>query len=212
MDVRIMNCVVIRYSKHIVVSLMLTHNCCRYLLLYLRHTHSQDVVRVQDSNPEFMGKSVEKYEPVHGIYTGDGMVNETAPGYGFHAVAWQHAPLMLGTGPDIYNYDQYYGMAAPDIEETRTSRRVLIGKSPNVQLDPDDEIMAEVVQGVGEWSKLLLPPEKHDYAFEPVTLVSYPILDTLETVRTDVNSEATVVGTVASVVSIVHPAGPRRCD
>ncbi|CAB9525340.1 stable enterotoxin receptor [Seminavis robusta] len=161
----------------------------------------EETIQVQDKNEEWLSATLRNYNASYELIgiTAEmelGVADDPLPySNNTYAALWQNAPLLEEQSFIPYNYDVWISVdAVPDILESIHSQRVIIAKSPNILMDPDDAEMAIYIEELAEKNKHFVSPDQDPT--EPITAITYPIIDSFDSVRIDVSPENLIHNTV----------------
>jgi class 3 adenylate cyclase len=163
---------------------------------YANDTHGwiDESLEIQANDEDWHGTNMQAYFTSYSIVGLAGPVEDPSPyAKNTYIPSWQAAPLIpnFGSTPP-YNFDKW---SAPDVAtaflNVFETQRVVIAPAGNILKDPNDPMQVRMAEAGRSWLSLYISPDEDPS--EPVSIISYPVIDSLESVRINVDEEQPIV-------------------
>lgn len=161
----------------------------------------QDSLDVQERDEDWHGPIQRNYPRSYEIFGFVGPLQEPTPYLNNYIPSWQAAPMIPNAGAGLpYNWDAWQ---IPQVAEVTAhcleTQKVGINQDfGNIITDPDDPIQLMIAEAGWEWAKSYIPPDEDVH--EPLSIIIYPMLDTLETVRIDIEKKHPIVAILSFAI------------
>jgi hypothetical protein len=161
------------------------------------HGWIDESVEIQSNDEDWYGPIVREYNTSYDIYGFAGPVQEPGPYMDNYLPNWQHAPVVPFVFP--YNFDNWIPPnVAKAVNHSFATQRVVIADFGGIITDPDDLVQAMIVKRSWEWAKLLVRPDES--VEEPGSVIVYPVIDAMDSVRIDVTKKQPVVAALTFAI------------
>jgi class 3 adenylate cyclase len=130
-----------------------------------------------------------------------GIIEGPTPYMNTYLPSWQQAPMVPNSGAGYpYNWDgwQIPDVAASILHAFENQRIVFTESFGNIITDPDDPIQVVIAHAGRTWSKSYIDPDENEE--EPIQVVSFPMINSIDSVRIDVTKKQPIVGAVVFVI------------
>jgi class 3 adenylate cyclase len=170
---------------------------------YANKTHGwiKESVAVQEKDEDWHGPIVYDYNTSYEIFGFAGPLQEPAAGKKNYLPSWQTAPIIPNAGAGVpYNWDagQTAQILAPIAHAMETQTVSMTQDFGNIVTDPDDPMQVMIAEAGWAWAKSYLPPDEDVH--EPTNAIIYPMINTMETVRVDLEKQHPVVGVLSFAI------------
>lgn len=155
----------------------------------------QDSLQIQRTDTEWRIPVTDDFTTSYEVLGFGGPVSEPMPYENNYMPTWQQGPLLSGPQPPLqYNWD---GWTLPGIAEAmhhsyKHNRIALTQLFGNIVTDPEDPIQVISAEGAQTWSSQFIAESESEA--EPTAFVSFPMIDKLDSVEVDPDTEQPIVG------------------
>jgi class 3 adenylate cyclase len=170
---------------------------------YANATHGwiDESFEIQANDEDWHGSLARDYVTSYDINGFAGSIQDPSPhGNNTYMPSWQQAPMIPNSaGSFPYNWDAW---EIPDVAAALVNmfetQRVVVSGAGNIIEDPNDPWQVAMAEAGRNWARAYISPD--DDPAEPISVITYPVIDSLESVRINIDEEQSIVAVLTFAI------------